>query len=291
MSADALGYLDYLKAAFHRRIPVPLLGAMPVNYLALAAFAVLGIANPGFWFVGAAAELAYLIGLSSSTRFQKLIRGERLSSAKQSWEADMQQAVDRLSPISRDRYLRLLDQCRQVVGVSERLEGDDLGSVRKVRMGGLNQMLWIFLRLLASKEVLEQNLIRVNRQVLEQDIESLEGRVQETEPNSALFRSLGGTLEIQKKRLDNLDRAKESHTVIEAELDRIEHHVVLIREEAAVTGKAEILSDRLDSVSGALAETNRWMEQNASIFGQLGADPLGHAPADLPEIRMAELEG
>ena len=80
--------------------------------------------------------------------------------------------------------------------------------------------------------------------------------------------------------------------MIDAELERIEQQVVLIREEAAVSGKADILSRRLDSVSSTLTETNRWMEQNAEIFGELGADPLGSAPADLPEIPAAmEAEG
>ena len=36
-----------------------------------------------------------------------------------------------------------------------------------------------------------------------------------------------------------------------------------------------------------MAETNRWMEQNAELFGRLGADPLGTVPEDLPEIPEA----
>jgi hypothetical protein len=57
--------------------------------------------------------------------------------------------------------------------------------------------------------------------------------------------------------------------------------VVLIREEAAVGTKAEVLSDRLESVSGTLTETNRWMEQHAEILGDLGGAALDAAPFDL----------
>ena len=75
---SSLGYLDYLKAAFRWRARIPGLGRMPINAMGLAAFAVLGLANPGFWFLGAAAEVVYLLWLSSSDRFQNLVDGERL---------------------------------------------------------------------------------------------------------------------------------------------------------------------------------------------------------------------
>ena len=290
MAGDDLTYLDYVKAAFHRRARIPALGDLPVNYLGLAAFAVLGLANPGFWLVGAAAELAYLWGVSSSPRFQGLIRAERLAVAKEGWEDKLRRALERLTPSSQERYRRLLAECRTILGITDVLDEDGLATMRHMRTGGLNQMLWIFLRLLASREVLDGNLSGVDRGKVEADIRDLERRLGETEPEGALARSLRGTLEIQQRRLENLDRAKESREVVDAELERIEGQVVLIREETAVSGKAEALSSRLDTVTGALSETNRWMEQNARIFGELGADPLGSAPADLPEIPVLQTE-
>ncbi len=62
---------------------VPLLGRLPLNKMGLAAFAVLGLWNPGFWFLGAAGELAYLFLKATSPRFQNLIEGERLLAAQQ----------------------------------------------------------------------------------------------------------------------------------------------------------------------------------------------------------------
>ncbi|RMH21082.1 MAG: hypothetical protein D6696_06610 [Acidobacteria bacterium] len=292
-AGDELGFLDYLKAAFWRRRKVPLLGHLPLNQLALAAFAVLGLANPGFWLLGAAFEILFLTLVASSERFQRLVRAERMMAAKESYEARVERAMARLSPASQERYRRLLEQCRRVLGVSAALEEDELvGGMRSLRTGGLNQLLWIFLRLLASREVLEQNVAGADRRALEAEIAELEKRLAAAEPDSALARSLSGTLDIQRKRLDNLARAEESRAVVDAELERIERQVVLLREETAVRGKAEILSSRLDAVTGALSETNRWMEQNAEIFGAIGADPLGAAPAELPELpRAMEREG
>lgn len=289
MASERLSYLDYLKAAFHWKARVPGLGAMPVNYLGLAAFAVLGIANPGFWLLGGALELGYLTWLSSNERFQKLVQGRRLQEAKRGWESQLQETLQRLRKPSQERYRRLLAQCRAILGIAQALEQDDLGTLRRMRTGGLNQMLWIFLRLLASREVLEDNLNRVDREAVEKDVEDLEARVAEADPESPLARSLQGTLEIQRRRLENLARARESLAVVDAELERIEHQVVLLREESAVSGKAEVLSSRLDAVSTALTETHDWMEQNARVFEEIGADPLGSAPPDLPDLPATEL--
>ena len=244
----------------------------------------LGLANPGFWFLGAAAEAAYLLWLSSSDRFQKLVEGERLAADKRSYVSRIDQAVSRLSPESQKRYHKLLYECRKIIGISESLDSSALESMKSLRGSGLNQLLWIFLRLLSSREVLDDNIASVDRATIEQEIGKLEKRAAAAEGDAALLRSLQGTLAIRRKRLENLGAAERSRRVINAELERIEQQVVLIREEAAVQGKADILSDRLESVTSSLNETNSWMEQNAAIFGELGADPIGSAPADLPEL-------
>jgi hypothetical protein len=280
---EELGYLDYLKAAFRWRAHIPGMGRMPVNQLGMATFAVLGLANPGFWFLGVAAEVGYLLWLSSSDRFQAIVRGERQLADKESYAARVQHAVSLLSTESQERYRRLLSECQRIVGISETF-GESEGSLHSLRGSGLNQLLWIFLRLLNSREILDANITSLNRDAIKREIAKLEARVGSAESDPALLRSLTGTLEIRRKRLQNLDEAQRSRQIIDAELERIEQQAVLIREEAAVSGKADILSQHLDSVSNTLSETNSWMEQHAEIFGELGADPLGSAPADLPEI-------
>lgn len=287
MPKQDLGYLDYLKAAFRWRPRMPLMGRMPVNHLGMGLFAVMGIANPGFWFLGVAAEIVYLVLVSTNPRFQKLVEGQRLLAAKATYEERVQVALERLQPASRERYYRLLDQGRKILGLAEVLAEDDLTSMRSLRGGGLNQLLWIFLRLLTSREILADSLGRVDTAALEAEIASLEKRIAGADAESQLARSLAGTLDIQKRRLENHERARQSLAVVDAELERIEQQVVLLREETAVAGKAEMLSSRLDAVTNTMAETNRWMEQNAELFGRLGADPLGNVPADLPEIPTA----
>ena len=108
MVGNTFTFWDYVKAAFTHRYHVPLLGKMPANQMALFAVATLGVVNPGFWFLGAAAELGYLAFLSSHSSFQKLVQGERLLLKQTGFEGKVQVAVAALSPESRARYGRLL---------------------------------------------------------------------------------------------------------------------------------------------------------------------------------------
>jgi hypothetical protein len=254
MPARALSYWDYVKAAFRRRARVPLLGHLPLNQLALFAFALLGLANPGFWFLGAALEAAYLVLLSGNGSFQKLVQGER--------------------------YRRLLLECRSIVGVDAPLDRE--GMFEDMRAGSLNQILWLFLRLLSSREAVQTTLAQVDRKALEADVQRLEEKLGKADPEGALARSLQASLEIQRKRLENLGRAKSSLEVIEAELERIEHQVRLIREESAVSGGPEVLSSRLDAVSSTLAETSKWMDQNADLFTSFSTDSILGSAEDIP---------
>ncbi|MEA3277027.1 MAG: hypothetical protein U9Q81_17420 [Pseudomonadota bacterium] len=283
-------YFDYLREAFYRKARVPGLGGLPVNLMGLGAVAVLGIVNPGFWLLGAAAEIAYLTAMASSARFQKLVRGERLLELQQGWEQQMAQAVSRLSAEDADRYFTLLSQCRSIVGIAEETARTSLGNLPDLRGRHLNQLLAIFLRLLVSRQSIRENLRGLDAEALSGRIADLEVRLSRIDPEKepSLARSLDGTLAIQRKRLENLDRAAANIRIIEAELDRIEHQVELMREETAVSGQPEQLSDRLDAISSSMNETARWLDRHADFFDGLSADEAAARAPDLPGPRRLE---
>jgi exonuclease VII small subunit len=281
MPKPAFGFGTYLREAFWRRVPVGAFGALPLNLMALGVFAVLGIANPGFWLLGAAVELGYLSLVASNRHFQKLIDAEHMTGSQQNWYQRVERAVAALNAESRERYVVLLQQCRRILGITESYDAVSLGTLRDMRGRSLNQMLWIFLRLLRSREVIADNLQSLDRDALEADIARLEEQLTEAREGSALARSLTGTLDIQRKRLENLARAEESQAVMEAELRRIEQQVELLREEAAVSGNPEMLSSRLDAVTNTMDETSRWMDANSDLFAPLATSEEGGG-LDLP---------
>ncbi len=286
-SGSPLGFFDYVKKAFFWRTQVPLLGHLPFNVAAVAGFGVLGLANPGFWLLGAGLELAYLVGTASNKRFQNLVNAKGAAARHRSSEQRLFDAVQRLERDSQERFYALLTQCREIAAISETLSQGSVASMTKMRTGGLNQMLWIFLRLLTSREVLLDSLKTSQKEVVEQEIGELEERLAAIDQDTSLARSLRSSLEIQQKRLETLGRSRENLEVVEAELDRIESQVALLREEAAVSGRADVLSDRLDSVTGALSETNRWMDQHSELFSGLeglGTPELESLPDMLPPL-------
>ena len=72
--------------------------------------------------------------------------------------------------------------------------------------------------------------------------------------------------------------------MIDAELERIEQQIELIREESAVSGRPEMLSMRLDAVTSTMAETSRWMEEHTDFFDSLAGQPTLTQLPDLPEL-------
>jgi hypothetical protein len=291
MAGGPLSYWDFVKAAFWRPVETRIMGAMPLTQMILAAAGLAGFFNPGFWLLGLAALVAIIGGRSSSERFQKLIQAQQIAARVETAEAKMQKAYERLQPASQSRYRALVLQCREILGLGGRI---DEANVADFRAGNLNQLLWLFLRMLASRESIQDTLARVDRRQLEAGIEGLKARIAAVgDAEGALARSLRATLEIQQKRLANLETATNNLAVIDAELDRIEQQVRLVREESAVSGSPEALSARLDSVSSTLSETSRWMDQHAELFNDMTTDfdatmpavprPVATAPTGEPE--------
>jgi hypothetical protein len=287
MTTPTYGFWDYVKAAFMRRARLPGLGHMPLNLTGIAAIALLGLWNPGFWLLGAAIEVAYLVLKASSPRFQKLLQGEALLRQQRGGTQKIQTAAQSLTPPSLERYRRLLEQCRIILGIQGPV--DPSGALGDLRGGSLNQLLWLFLRLLTSRELMQATLGQVNRQALEADVARLRERLAQAGNDTPLARSLKATLDIQSKRLENLAKARTNLEVVESELDRIEQQVRLIREEAAVSGGPEFISAKLDAVSATLSETSQWMDQHAEFFSSLAVDepPGGALAAPVPASEAA----
>ena len=292
MAAEPLSYMDVVKAALWKPVQTRLLGAMPVTQMLLVGFGLAGFVNPGFWLLGVGAAVAWVGGRSSSERFQRLLQAQRIAARTESAEVRMQKLFDRLQPASQSRYRALVMQCREILGLGGT---DSDGSPTDIRAGNLNQLLWLFLRLLASREGIQDTMARVDRRQLEANIEALKGRLAAVpDADSALGRSLKATFDIQEKRLANLDNAVNSLAVIDAELERIETQVRLVREESAVSASPDALSARLDAVSSTLSDTSRWMDQHAELFTDMASadfdssvpDSLG--PANARRRRRAE---
>jgi len=211
MLKSSLGFFDYIKAAFSWRVQLTGLGRMPLNYLILAGFGILGLGNPGFWLLGLAYEASYLLYMAGNKRFQKLVQGDLLLQQRKIWKEKQNNLFASLDGASQQRYAKLAHLCTQIIHNADRPRGTDQ---LDLRISGLNQLLWTFIKLLNSRIKINKMLTQVTRTDIEREIKKINDQLAGEDPASAIYRSLQGTLEIEKKRLENLLKASESIKVV-----------------------------------------------------------------------------
>lgn len=273
MANQSLNFFDYVKAAFNQKANVPGLGHLPVNKILLGLGFVLGIGNPGFWFLTAALEMGYLWFMSTNRNYQKIVESSRLTLKTEAWGQKQSQILAALDPESMSRYHRLLDKCSSIIKAAS----NDGRDVDDFQTSGLNQLIWMFIKLLSSRKKMNHIIATTSLPDLEKEIDELTNKITAEPENSALARSLQGTLDIQKRRQENLIKAKENLKVVEAELDRIEKQVTLLNEEASVSSDPEMLSMRLDSVMNSLSGTSKWMSEQSELFGMIEESTMPEA--------------
>lgn len=289
MPAPEPTFWDFVRAAFHRRPSLRGLGEAPWNKIALVALAILGIGNPGFWLLGLSGELLYLYLVATSPRFQTLVRAEKLQAERASAEDRVGGRLTELSEEGQRRFQALRSQCVEVQSITETMQAGASAPLDEARWRGLDELLWLFLRLQVSLETLIRQLGRSDRRSLETEVATLAQELAAApEAPERLKKSKTSLLELKKKRLENLDRAAEAQQILEAELQRIEQQAELLREEAAISRSPEALSAKIDSVTGSLAETSSWMRQHEDILSELSADAVAEPPRLLERPRQAQ---
>ena len=241
-------FWELVVEAFHRKPPSRRMGAVPWNKIALAAVAILGVGNPGFWLVGIAGELIYLYASATSPRFRNLIRARRLEAERTTaeqqtgkWLAELTARAASVSRRSRPTAARCSAPTRRCARAASRCSTSSAGR-------GSTSSSSSFLRLQVSLDLLQRQMGAISPRELQQEVEALRAELARLpETSEALKKSKQALLELKEKRLENLGRAAEGRQVLASELQRIEQQVELLREEAAISRNPDALSaqDRL----------------------------------------------
>lgn len=242
--------LDYLKAAFGVRVAVPGLGRVPVNLLLLAAFAILGFGNPGFWLLGAAAEAALLTALATSPRFQRAVQARGQSEAAGAAELHRQELLRRLDPAARQRYAALEQKCARVLDVSAEAQAPEFS--QESSRDALARLSWIYLKLLVARFHLEASRVQVSEAELRRQVADLNAALAAPGLSAALRESRSATLKIVEQRLQNLERCQQTLQEVDADLGRIEAQVDLALQSANLRGGGAVVSANLELASQIL---------------------------------------
>jgi len=264
------GLWTYIKAAFNAR---PIGMFVPPNWIGLAGVGLASLAfGPGVLLIGAGLEVAYLLGLSTSKRFQRLIDGSAKLQDRKDWQKKLNDIVAQLDPDDRERYFNLQRRCYTIIE-QQRQNGDT--PELETQGEGLGKLLWIYLRLLRTR----QSILRIIRESLDLErgkgepidkrFKRLSGEVQNPGLADELRKSLGGQLEILQQRMEKRKETRDKLAFLDAELTRIEEQVELLREQAVVSTTPSAVSERIDSIAATLGDTQQWVRDQQQILGTM----------------------
>ena len=262
--------LRYLAAAFVARPRIPGLGAFPLNLLAVAAFAALGVANPAFWLLGLGLETAYLFGLATNGRFRNVVDAGAAPPRRERTGPSPDELARQIGQPGRRRLEGLQELFGKILGLYAQFQVDEFTA--SSNREALRTLAAHFARLLVA----QGNIDRFWSGDAEEIAAEVAGIAQDLKRDGLtveLRASKTRTLEILQARLENQKRKEQILDEIESELRRIEAQFELALENAAMSGQPR-------SVSAELGFDLSQLDQAV-----LGAVPAPEAAAPEPQAR------
>lgn len=279
-----------LRAAFNAR---PFGMVVPPNWIGLAAFGLLGTLSPGFLALGAGLELTYLALLATNPRFSRYVSGLQRAASHGAWEDKLAPTLAQLDHDDRRRYDALDRRCRAMLATPGAV--DDFATDDPAQAQGLARLMWIYLRLLATRRNVDRALRAPDDDgrpttdvALKQRLTDLRQRLSQPALEDDLRRSLTSQADILEQRLNQRKAARETQAYIEADLERIEEQVALLREQTALQSDPETLSRRLDEIMSGLGGTTRLIAEQQKVYGAV--EDLLAEPPPLTAARPAAKE-
>ena len=278
-----LGLWDYIRAAFNAR---PIGMFVPPNWIGLGGFALMGMLDPGFFLLGAGLEMMYLFMLAHHPRFQRIVNGRQMLEARQQWQGRLTTMVSNLTGEDQRRYRTLEQRCQTIL----QQQGVDAAAAPDLQTQGegLGRLLWMYLRLLLTRQSINRLLRESSASVDEHEplgdrIEGLEAELKKETLGVELRKSLSGQLDILQQRLQSQKDARQKLEFLEAELTRIQEQVELIREQSVFSTDPAAVSQRIDQISASLGETGQWIRDQQQIYGKVDDLLAEPPPITLPQ--------
>ena len=286
---EGAGLKDYLKAAFFFRWNLLfLLGG-------LAGAAIMPLPDVTLPLV-MAGELAYLTALTSLPRFRaaidaKVHKDAGTTAAAPTTAPSLVVMLAGLPGDARKRFEQLHARCVEMrhlaVGVRG-ASGREAGSAEEIRTPGLDRLLWLFLRLLMSKNALDRFLKTMSSEEVNARLEQLRKDVAAAQNagDERIVRSLQDSIASAELRLDNYERAKKNAQFVSIELDRMEGKIQALAEMAVNRQDPDLLSSQVDSAAESMRQTEKAVNELQHLTGL--ADELQDPPpimdADLRQV-------
>lgn len=298
------GMFRYIKEAFLFRWNLLVFGG------AAAAATISGHVDVALPLV-AAAEVAYLAGLSTLPRYQAAIDARalhekdplkpvRAGDKPEGPEAARGRILDVLKSLSeerRSRFLRLRARCVEMQRIGNAVRGDTTdpsGAQAELRTPALDRLLWVFLKLLLSDQAIARFLHAADEAAIDKSLADLIDKVDKRKaivPEAEreldrVLRSLEDSLATARLRKDNLVKAKGNAEFVQTELDRLENKIAAVTEMAIGETDPDQMTSRIDAISEGISQTEATIRELQKITGMQADDvtpsilevDLAHSP-------------
>jgi len=266
-----MGFFKYVRSAFLYHWNLLVLGSLTaLGFISGRPDVVLPVTIAG--------ELVYLALLSSNKRYQDIVDG--LASGKKDRAASKKvkgpsSIVSKLGPEDRKQFNKLYSMCMELKAISEdfRINGEtESFGVTELQMENVNRLLWIYLKLLYTKTLMDKYFRTINKQEIldrigrsQEKLKALDGN---TDPTMEKHRkALRDTIKTSEKRLANYESAVSNHNFIELELDRLQGKITSIAEMGINRQESEQISSEIDIVSSSVLQTEQTMKDLESFTG------------------------
>ena len=260
--------LKYVKRAFTNRWNLlAVLGGTAFELLSPATAVVLPLLIAG--------EIAYLGFVGANPRYQIIVDAEERKLLETEKEVSAEQRRNRLMRSLhedlRRRFFELRRRCIEIRRIANELRHPDAvaadAELEEMQIEGLDRLLWIYLRLLYTKQSLDRFLAQTNEQSIQQDIDKLNSRLERIRAEESamyqdkLIRTVKDNLQTCDQRLTNFRQAKGSHELLELEIDRLENKIQTISEMAINRAEPDDIVAQVDEVADSMFETEETMNE------------------------------
>ncbi len=275
---------DMVKEAFFLKVQTPILGKIPLNFTIFAGMSGASLFNPELWWPTIGGEAAYLVIASGSKAVQKSLTDKYEKKRLEAWDAKKIQMISSLSIPLKQRFKQFQNIANNIANLYQITSESGL-RVEDSRIVIVNQLMWLALKLLYSRDIIIQNIKDISLPNLKNKIGAMENDLSH-ETNEKLKKTLEATLDTMKKRLAGLERVESKIKEIDLELLRIEEQLALIHSSMAIDSQStnEELSREIDKTAQSLAEADEWMQTNRDLFGSLETE-FAEQPPDNSFIR------
>ena len=251
--------LKYFFPAIFARPNLPVVGRVPVNFLGMLGFGILGMVLSPFFLIGLGVQLLFTGGLASDSRFQLYVDSERNAANTESsvggLEEKRQALVRELSYPYKVRLAEMERKQRQAESLYKR--NNTSVSVVEVNIEALRRLAWVYLKLLVARNRLE-TAGNVSDESLRTQAEALEKEAATAASENAKKSKLE-TAGILRSRRANIAKKAQYLEEIDSDLQRVEAQIDLATENASLKGQS-------DAISATLDLSSRLMD--ASVFGE-----------------------